>query len=393
MPFGRSLIALCLLPLAVSAAELSTLDGKGISGSLSSVTEASITLKTDAGPVVTPLSQALLLTIREVKGIESGVKFTDVQLLDDTVLHCKSIQFQGKNAVLTMLSGAELSVPLSYVVSFVRDAQDQNLSRKFAEIAQKRLKRDRIVILREGDLSALEGTLGEVDEKAKTISFKSDVVGGSVRDLSFEKLHGIIFFRGDAVPESPICKVFDTDGNILTALKLAHDGSSLTLTTILGTKLTLPGEVVARVDFNMGKLTFLSDLTPAKVIEKSGIGDINPYRRDKNLDGQTIVLDGKEFDKGLSLHAYTELEYNLGGRYKTFKATLGIDLRTGADSEPRVTIYCDGVEQFNQIVTIKNAVPIALNVKDVTSLRIVVSARDFTDLRDHCTLAEARVSQ
>ena len=391
MPFGRSLIALFAFALAVSAVELTTLDGKKISGSLTSVTDTAVTLKTDDGPIVTPLSKVLLLTIRDVKSLESDVKFSEVHLLDDTVLHCKNVQFQSKNAVMTLLSGTELKVPLTYVVTFVREAQDRPLARKFAEIAHKRLKRDRIVILRDGELNTLEGTLGEVDEKAQTISFNSEV--GGVRELPFAKLHGIIFFRGEVVSESPICKVFDTDGNSLTALKLAHDGTNLALTTTLGTKLSLPAEAVAKVDFNMGKLTYLSDMTPLKVVEKSGIGDIHPYCRDKNLDGQPIVLDGKEFGKGLSLHAYTELEYNLAGKYNTFKATLGIDVRTGADSEPRVTIYCDGVEQFNQLVTIKSAVPVALNVKDVNTLRIVVSARDFTDLRDHCSLAEARVSQ
>ena len=169
--------------------------------------------------------------------------------------------------------------------------------------------------------------------------------------------------------------MFDTDGDALTALKLAHDGTTATVTTMLGSKVALPADSIARVDFNMGKLTFLSDLTPAKVVEKSGIGAVNPYRKDKNLDNQSIVLDGKDYARGLSLHSYTELEYTLGGKYKTFRATLGIDVRTGADSEPRLAIYCDGVEQFNQVVTIKSVVPIALNVKDVSTLRIVVSPR------------------
>jgi hypothetical protein len=37
--------------------------------------------------------------------------------------------------------------------------------------------------------------------------------------------------------------------------------------------------------------------------------------------------------------------------------------------------------------------PLALQVKDVNTLRIVVSGQDFTGYSGHATLAEARVSQ
>ncbi len=73
----------------------------------------------------------------------------------------------------------------------------------------------------------------------------------------------------------------------------------------------LKRETVARLDFNIGKLTFLSDLEPAKVVERSGIGLITHYRKDANLDGEPILLE-KQHAKGLSLHAHTELSYQLG---------------------------------------------------------------------------------
>jgi hypothetical protein len=133
-------------------------------------------------------------------------------------------------------------------------------------------------------------------------------------------------------------------------------------------------------------------MQPAKVIERSGIGLVNRYRKDVNLDGEPILLD-KQYVKGLSLHAHTELEYKLGGKYKEFKAILGVDGRSGADSQAKVTIYCDGAEQFSEIVSAKKIRPVAINVKDVGVLKIVVSSRNFLDLHDHATLAEARVSQ
>ena len=81
------------------------------------------------------------------------------------------------------------------------------------------------------------------------------------------------------------------------------------------------------------------------------------------------------------------------GKYKDFKAHLGIDTRTGSDSQALLTIYCDGDKRFAEVVSAKTHKDIAINVKDVGMLRIVVSSRNFLDLHDHATLADARVSQ
>src|SRR5262245_24364008 len=100
MPLGRSLIALLALCSAVAADDLTTLDGKKVTGSLSSISDTAVIVKGAEGAVSTPLSQALLLTLRDVKGLGGDAVYSDVQLLDDTVLHCKSVKFLGKNVDL-----------------------------------------------------------------------------------------------------------------------------------------------------------------------------------------------------------------------------------------------------------------------------------------------------
>jgi hypothetical protein len=391
MRFAKTFILLLLLASPLPADELRTLGAKTITGTVTSINESEIILKTENGPVSTPMSQVLALNIRTAKPLDPAAKYNDVRLLDDTVLHCRQTTFKGNQVELTLLSGVTIKLPLNFVVSFVRDAQNAPLARKFEELASKRIKRDRIVILREGEANSLEGSLGEVDAEGKTIKFKSEATG-TVVDLPFERLHGFIFYRSETPSESPICKVYDTEGNSLMALKLNHDGTKLTLTTTFGASVTLPQEAIARFDFNMGKLTFLSDMQPTKVIE-SFWDPLDHWRRDTNLDNQPILLD-KQYLKGITVRAKTDMEFNLAGKYKDFKAILGIDVRTGATSQPQVTIYCDGVEQFSETITSAKVRPININVKDVTTLRILVSPRSSDNLNlDHVTLAEARVSQ
>jgi hypothetical protein len=58
---------------------------------------------------------------------------------------------------------------------------------------------------------------------------------------------------------------------------------------------------------------------------------------------------------------------------------LGVDARVGTASQAKVTIYCDGAMRFSETVTAKVR-PIMLDVKGVTTLRIVVSSPDFFGL-------------
>jgi NPCBM/NEW2 domain-containing protein len=206
-------------------------------------------------------------------------------------------------------------------------------------------------------------------------------------------VQGLSYWRPDPPAETPICKVLDVDGNALHAAKLAYAGDTLTIQTPFGAKVPLKIDQVAKLDFNFGRLTYLSDLDPAKVVEKSGIGLVVRYRKDLNLDGEPIMLDGKQHTKGLSMHAHTELEYNLGGKYKDLKGTLGIDPRIAADSQAVVAVWCDGEKRFSEVITGKEQKQVNLNVKDVQTLKIVVASRNFLDLHDHVTFAEARVSQ
>jgi hypothetical protein len=382
------LVSLACLISAGAADEVKTLGGKNLTGTVSAVGESGIDIKTADGVQKVPLAQVLAVDVRPVK--DPGVKYTEVRLLDDTVLRAGKVAYPGKDVQVTLLSGGTMNVPLSAVVSVVQDPQNGQLREQWDKVFKDRVKRDRVVLLRDGELNTLSGTFGEVLPKEGKIQFK--IEGVKDLELPLDGLHGLFFYRTDIIQEQPICKMFDTTGNAVTALKVAFDGKQYAVTTTFGAKLTLKADAVARLDFNMGKLTYLSDVEPMKVVERSGAGLITKYRKDTNLDGEPIILE-KQYAKGLSMHAHTELEYSLGARYKEFKALAGVDVRVGAESQAVLKIYCDGVLQFEKTITAKAVQPIGLSVKDVQTLKIVVASRNFLDLHDHVTLADARVSQ
>ena len=59
-------------------------------------------------------------------------------------------------------------------------------------------------------------------------------------------------------------------------------------------------------------MTFLSDLTPAKVEETPYFGHRFPWRRDVNLLGEPLKINGQSFDRGLAVHSRCILTYDLG---------------------------------------------------------------------------------
>jgi len=97
------------------------------------------------------------------------------------------------------------------------------------------------------------------------------------------------------------------------------------------------------------------------------------------------------------LRAFTELEFDLGGEYREFKAEVGVDDSIVATEHKTILrIEGDGKELKTMTVSRKDKerpIHLSLNVKDVQKLKIIVTANDWVDLGKHVTLADALVSK
>jgi hypothetical protein len=385
-------IAVLLVGVPAWADDLTTLTpGKSLSGTLATITDNDITFTVSGKKMGVQMSQALLLTLRPHRDVPANPKYIDVQLLDESVLRCTKMTFSAKEAELELTSGTAVKVPVASVLSFVRDAGDDNIKKQWAAAQDDRRRQDRIFVLQEGVLKGLPGVMGEIDEKKQTVKFKLDT--GEI-EPKLDKIAALQLVRTDLPAAQSLCKVIDVDGNVLVASKLAYSGGPLTVTTPFGAKVALDLSKVAKLDFNFGRLTYLSDLD-AKMSETAFLGGFNPVRKDANLDGNPIILQDKKYEKGLSMYAGVDLEYNLGGKYKDFKALLGVDTRIAEEGQGNVTvtIYCDGEKRSSFDVSVKAPTPIAVNVKDVQKLKIVVRGSNFTNFSGHAMLANAHVSQ
>src|SRR5258706_12111658 len=122
MPLFRAFAVSLLVVPFLTAADLNTLKGKKLTGELVSADDQAIVIKTAAGNVATPVPEALQLTLPATPA-KMPDKYTDVELIDGSLFHCKSFSFKGKTLVLEVLPGTARSIPMEKVAYVLTDAQ------------------------------------------------------------------------------------------------------------------------------------------------------------------------------------------------------------------------------------------------------------------------------
>ncbi len=388
-----SFLILLLCGVPARSDDLTTITGKGnVNGALEKITAADIVLKSGGQEVPTPLAQVLNVKLRDVRSAPAAETYFEVHLADESTLRCTKITFGNKEAQLVLTTGISVKVPMEAVVTVLRDAQDGALKSQFDKLKKTNKRTSRIYAKGAGGLNPIPGALGAVDEAKQTIKFRPE--GKDEIELSLEKLQALQFAVIDVKADAPLCVVIDLDGNRLVASKLSYDAGQASVTTPYGHKVALENKLLAKLDFNFGRLTFLSDMD-AKIPDSVLLGGFSPVRKDANLDGNPIMLQDKKYDKGLSMYAGAQIEFALSGKYKKLSAVLGVDSRIAEEGQGEVTlkIYCDNEEKLSQKVSTTAPTPISLNIEDVFLLRIVVVGSNFTNYSGHATLANAQVSQ
>lgn len=398
MPLLRSCIVLLLGGAVAGAAEwqLRNLKEETSKGELVAIDAKTITLKTDKGNVVTPLAEVLHLEMQPAK---AAGNFTLVELVDGSVLCCKpenGIQLDGKEAELTLLSDRKVKVPLKALSFILKDAQDAKIRghADWKAVLKSRKARDLFVRWLEGRMNPIPGTYG--DGKGTTIDFQTESGLKVQVDLNHKAVVGwVLVNTPDANLPLPVCTVVDSEENVILVKKVAvADGGEVAVTTLHGSELRYPQMQIARLDFSGGKRVYLSELEPRILEERPAEVGTSELRKDKNPNDGPIQLGGQKYPRGVSLFAPMVLAYPLGGDYKEFTATLGVDDNVDGSTHVKVVIEGDGRELFAQEIK-KTDKPkeVRLNIKDVQELRIKVHPVGLFPIGQHLNIADAKVTK
>ena len=202
-----------------------------------------------------------------------------------------------------------------------RQAEIVVVERTFqTQLASRRPGRDTMVISREGKAVVVPGSLESLSTAGWTFR-----LGERTRSAGLDEAYGFVLGAQLTAPKVLPAGVILRNGNRFTARIISADRATLRFDAGLLGKMTLPWQMIRRIDLRSKRVVYVSDLTPSRVEQHTLLGASWPVRHDRNVAGGPIRLGGKRYAKGLGVHSYTSLSYELGGAYERFSAVVGVD--------------------------------------------------------------------
>jgi hypothetical protein len=192
----------------------------------------------------------------------------------------------------------------------------------------------------------------------------------------------------------------------LFAILLTSDGSSLrgeieslkdgvlAFRDLYGNAHRVGAAQISSVYMKNGRVVYLSDIDPVEADEEANYirgpekssSDLEyPFQRDCSAKGTPLLLGGVEHRKGLGVRAHSALTYPLGGLYRRFQATIGLDAASMGLGAVRAEAWVDG-KKVKEIAFRGNdpPQPVDVDLSGAKELRLVVTwagagQSDFAD--------------
>jgi hypothetical protein len=390
-----TLIAATLLTSALPDVELRSARGESAVGKLVELDSRHVTVQAAAGPVTWELGNLASLSVRDAAGRNVRPPIT-VELIDGSKIGAEAFTTETGKAHVKLASGKMVDIAGEDVRSVRFVQSGETMAGQWAKIAAGPTTSDLLIVKKGEGIDYHKGILRRITED--TVEFELENERLPVRR---SKVYGLVYHHssGRELPE-PFGMFVDRHGCAWVLRTMTLVGEQLEWTTVLGLKLRQPAAELARLDFSRGRVAYLSDLQPDSVEWVPYFGDkplpsliaMNRPRQDVNLDSGPLRLDGKDYPKGLAMHAGTIMVYRLPDRYRRFVAVAGIDDAVRPLGKVRLVIHGDDRILFNEMVTGPDvSKAIDLDMSGIRRLTIRTEFSDDFDVGDHLDLCDARL--
>lgn len=315
-----------------------------------------------------------------------------VYLVGDEQLFGK-LESIGEEAVaLTTPWGDRVDVPMSRVIGIYMGMADHKESpESFAKRLKARGAEDLLLArAKDGEVVPIAGIVEAAKDNKLTFRYQD-----KSRNVALKQVEGLVLAsRPDPAPPTEVRPTFALAGGIAVSGRWAAiEAAHWQVETPWGQTLKLPAADVRTVRFRGGRMSYLSDLTPSRVEETPYFGRKSPFRKDVNLEGGPLLVDGQKYEHGLAVHSRSELTYDLDRRYATFEAVVGFDDAAKKKGRVDCRVFADGKEIYANPDLRADAPPIrlALDVAGAEQLRLVVDYGPNEDTGDRLIWADARL--
>lgn len=374
-----------------------TLAGKKTPGTLQSIDGKSLKLKVTGETTSFPVNELMHVAFPKTtkpKPAKTGIR---VILADGTNLVCTQVTSNGKQATLETAAFGKLEIPAGSIASIRFSIADAGPKKEgqWKTLLKKQSAKDLLILDKKLTLDFLPAVVDGITEKDVKFAF-----GGMLVPRPRTKFFGLVFPRATASTSAkPVCGVELANGDMVQVSKISYTDKGIQATLLSGSDVTMTADKVAKLDFSLGKIKYLSDMEPTDAEVKPFFPDpfvakLFQYRRNLTNTGKKLQLGKTTYDRGLWIHSRTELKYRIAGEYEYFKAIAGIDQAVAENGKGHVQLIIsgDGKKLLETTVRAGDA-PLAINLKvsGVTNLTILVDYGENQDTSDHLDLCEARL--
>jgi len=368
--------------------QLVFLDGREVLDSVVRIdTAGKVHLKRNAEPV--PLNGFRLLRhvmFRTPPVKKSAVGTIVVRLTGEGVIRAKTFAVKNEKVHVTWAGGPELKLPLEAVRSVQYNATPNPLFAKAS--ASPSADNDQLIVEIGGKFRTVPALIESMDDAQ--VTFTSDKQKVSVPR---QRLYGIVFaWVKKPLKRDGLCRVRLTDGSVLPGkvLELPKVPGKLKFQLLEGGELSLDWDAVAQIAVSSDRLHWVSDLKPAETNEQTIVALPQKWKADRSVSGTPLKLAGRTFDKGIGVHARSQLTFAVDGKYEKFAVVIGLDDAARRKGDCVFVVSGDGRELFRQRVKGRDKpAQVRLDVRNVRRLVLLVEPGENLDIADHADWADA----
>jgi hypothetical protein len=364
------------------------LDGRETFGTVVRIdTAGKVHLTQNAKPIPLSALRALHVTAhRSWSADKTAVGTILVRLTGDGVIRAKTFAIKKEKVQITWAGGPELKLPLEAIRSVQFNAIPNAAFEKAA--ASPSAENDQLVVEIRGKLRTLPALIESIDDNQIVGMVDKQKVA-----LPRQRLYGVVFaFVKKPLNRDGLCHVHLRDGSVLPGrvVELPKVPGKLKFKLLDGGELSLNWDAVAQIAVSSSRLQWLSDLKPTEVAEQTIVALPQKWKPDRSASGTPLKLAGRTFDKGIGVHARSQLTFALDGKYEKFAAVIGLDDVAGRKGDCIFVVTGDGRELFRQRMKGRDKPqPVRVDVRNVRRLVLLVEPGENLDIADHADWADA----
>jgi len=96
---------------------------------------------------------------------------------------------------------------------------------------------------------------------------------------------------------------------------------------------------------------------------------------DRSIDGNSLTVNGFIYSKGIGTHAYSSIEYIIGGRYRFLEGMVGLDDEQNRGNKIEARIYADNKLIYRSGIILGRVKPhyFHLDISGTKELKLVIT--------------------